>query len=550
MKYLNEEIKRKIMDASQNTVFLLKAPVGSGKTTFCLNDLWMHCRVTNKKLLLLVNRSALRGQLLQTIFKLIDMKNVPIPEKKIYEFDGLTVTSYQYFEGMLERNLNPQAIFLGAIKLQDFDFVVADEIHYILNDSLFSFTTYKLARMPEICNRAVRVYMSATIDPVRNWILEMEHVEDLYEKCDSELVKEYLPYRYRTIGIRRMMARNENDLKRDINEIHALEADFSYFIPNVLEKTEDLPDLILKALSIEGGKKWLIFSDSKESGRKLKQELIENGVTAAFISADELEAEDQMQRELLLAKQKFSVQVLIATAVLDNGISIVDKEVGNLVVCGYEMIQVIQQAGRIRIRNRAQKINLFVYRGSAELFNRRRFQLMQKLNAYKKFATKDEGEISRYMFEYGNQFANAVAQKSKNGTWKVNPYMKKALEYEIAELTEDIACIQSDPYGFVERVLRWFGMSLHERINEIQNKNQQDLMQFLEKQKDIPMDADEWGEFRKKFRIYFENATGKQLNSGRKDRIPGPNIVGKLMKEYGFRIDAKNRIHWIRKEVG
>lgn len=138
MRYISQEVKEKIMQAKPGTVILLKAQVGSGKTTFCINDLWKHCKTNKKKLLLLVNRSALRGQLRQSILKSIGLKgNVNMEERGILEFEGLTVTTYQYLQNVFGEVYELGRRKIGALAAENFDYVVADEIHYLFRFHIF-----------------------------------------------------------------------------------------------------------------------------------------------------------------------------------------------------------------------------------------------------------------------------------------------------------------------------------------------------------------------------------------------------------------------------
>lgn len=61
-QYLSEDIKQPIVHSppgSPRNVYLLKAPTGSGKTTFFIKDLVPEARRRRQQVLLIVNRSVL-----------------------------------------------------------------------------------------------------------------------------------------------------------------------------------------------------------------------------------------------------------------------------------------------------------------------------------------------------------------------------------------------------------------------------------------------------------------------------------------------------------
>ena len=138
MKYLSDEIKRKIIYAEQGTVVLLKSPVGSGKTTFCLKELWLHCRTHGKRVLLIVNRSALRGQLRAEIFSELGEADSMPEDLGLLEFEGLTVVSYQILQKLGNHFGLSSRTIIGSTEASGFDYIFADEIHYLLMDSMFS----------------------------------------------------------------------------------------------------------------------------------------------------------------------------------------------------------------------------------------------------------------------------------------------------------------------------------------------------------------------------------------------------------------------------
>ena len=557
MNYLGDEIKHKILSSSPATTVLLSAPVGSGKTTFCIRQLWLHCRVHRKKLLLVVNRSALRGQLRQEIFRQLNIEDIPLVDDKILEVDGLTVTSYQNLQVVFKNNLLSSSIKIGAIEAWRFDYVVADEIHYLFMDSLFSPETGYMKRFPTAFPNAVRIYISATLQPVRNLLLELEEVRDLYECCD-ERDRKFLPYRYEQTGIRAMIARDSGrSLKREVLEIQGADADYSYFIPMLYEEETEIDHLVKDRMSEGDTGKWLIFVASKKEGTELKKRLVKAGITAAFVTASGEDAQSPMEKDdkeemsSILQKSKFSSQVLLATPVLDNGVSIIDRQVTHLVITGYELIQAVQQAGRIRVKGKKQKIELYICRHTAEYFNRCQYQLREKLRICRLFDSSNEEERNEYLMHKCDNLLFDVLSKDIGGNWHVNQLARPALEYFMSELEENKNLLREDPNGFVLKILDFFGLSYDVGGDLLEKRKHQamgEFERFLDSYEGQVLSGEIWDEFKVELRRRYEEGTGIKLCSGRSDRVAGTSTVSKVLKQQGYSLISKSKTYKIQKE--
>lgn len=549
MRYITDSSKKQVIEASPGTVILFHAPVGAGKTSFCLNELWRHCRINQKTMLLLVNRSALKGQLRQLILKRMKVPAGVLQEEGILKVDGLIVTSYQYLQEILKYHLDCESLRVGDIRSKEFDFVIADEAHYLLADSVFSMQTGYLRRLPEVFPTAVRVYMSATLAPVRKLLLDIEHVQDLYEQCTSDLERKQLPFRYRQTGMQNLIIRMEVDRKRDVLEIEAAEAYFSYFKSVLFGEDEDLVALIENNCGNPG--KWLCFVDSKEKGREYKKRLIEKGITAAFVAADGMEEDDERELNLIMKQGRFQVQILLATPVIDNGVSITDGSVTHLVISGYEVIQAVQQAGRLRVKNRKSPLELYICRHSIGFFNRRMYPLREKMKAVRLLKQGDEQVIAKYLFDKGNAAINGLAYIGRDGRLYLNPLAEEALEYSLEELRENIKALNADPDGYIKRVLSWFGLFYedHLDLSDQRMREGMDILQvFLVESQRCPMAGESWDVFRKDFRMKYESATGKRMCSGRADRLPGVSKLSEILRDFGYSLDGKHKVYTIVRE--
>ena len=174
-QYLSEDIKQPIVHSppgSPRNVYLLKAPTGSGKTTFFIKDLVPEARRRRQQVLLIVNRSVLTEQLINIYLKELGIPPgaIEFPQEGIYPLGDLVVCSYQYMARRLQDKDTPN-IKIGPFEAKEYAFVVCDECHYFIADSVFTTDSAPLVNLPKVFAQSVRIYASATMSPVRNVIL-------------------------------------------------------------------------------------------------------------------------------------------------------------------------------------------------------------------------------------------------------------------------------------------------------------------------------------------------------------------------------------------
>ena len=134
---------------------VIDAPTGSGKTYFITNTLLHYAAIRGKKLLYLVNRSALKGQICEQILKMD-----PIYSQHIYvdTYQDFAVKKfYEIRDG--EQHLTPYGREAFQCK-----YWVFDEAHYFLNDSSFNDTATRCIEILEGNSmHHINIYMTATV---------------------------------------------------------------------------------------------------------------------------------------------------------------------------------------------------------------------------------------------------------------------------------------------------------------------------------------------------------------------------------------------------
>lgn len=335
-KYISEIIGETFKSWRKNEVVFIAAPTGSGKTMFVLYDLVEYAALQGDKVLYLVNRALLKDQINEIINMTVkpELRKNHIPEEKIRNV--IAVKTYQEIEQSCKSQKN---IFEEDNRYR---YIVADEAHYFLTDSLFNTNTaISFNWIKERREKCTLIFMSATIDRIKEYIITNCKLQPFDKKNRAEAVRGDIPQqcRYRE---------------------YAGEADYSWVNLRGLNGLEQIPDLIKKSTG-----KWLIFVDSISKGKEIQKILLKEEIQNKFVEARTKYDEDvQEDIQGIIKKKSFAQQVLIATSVLDNGVSIKDYELRNMIIMTDTDEEFIQMLGRKRLldeeKRNAEKVNIYI----------------------------------------------------------------------------------------------------------------------------------------------------------------------------------------------
>lgn len=562
-QYLSEDIKQPIVHSppgSPRNVYLLKAPTGSGKTTFFIKDLVPEARRRRQQVLLIVNRSVLTEQLINIYLKELGIPPgaIEFPQEGIYPLGDLVVCSYQYMARRLQGKDTPN-IKIGPFEAKEYAFVVCDECHYFIADSVFTTDSAPLVNLPKVFAQSVRIYASATMSPVRNVILKMEQVVDLAENFPYWEISP--GFRYARNNMISQIYSNYNGLlqRAPFFEVMGAEPDYSYLHPRILADGQSLWDDVIEQYEAHSLRKAIVFVDSKKHGKDCKEKLNSHGISAAFIvsestssrsySMDEL---DKKVLEEIKTKNRFeSVSVLIATSVLDNGTNLIDKDITHLYISGTEYMAAVQQAGRVRMYEEGQTLELVIPRRAKSYFSSRISQWNRQENLLDKWLDAD-AKTREDMFWNGElEFLRTKFSYNESSHPKNSIFTFASLNYYRSDARDTLRRLEGSPDGYVKKALCWFGFNLSDAVDEslcCQSDAIEQLQTFLEETASKPLNKESWANFRKKFRSLHEAAGGEVLCSGKKDRTPGTQVIEELLPLYGYQVKTSNRLKFIVKE--
>lgn len=562
-QYLSEDIKQPIVHSppgSPRNVYLLKAPTGSGKTTFFIKDLVPEARRRGQSVLLIVNRNVLTEQLINIYLKELGIPPgaIEFPQAGIYPLGDLVVCSYQYMAQRLQDTDTPN-IKIGPFEAKEYAFVVCDECHYFIADSVFTTDSAPLFNLPRVFAQSVRIYASATINPVRNVILKMEKVVDLAENFPHWEI--WPGFRYaRNNMISQMYSNNTGSPKyAAFFEVTGAEPDYSYLHPRILADGQSLWDDVIEQYEAHSLRKAVVFVDSKKQGKDCKEKLNSHGISAAFIvsestssrsySMDEL---DKKVLEEIKTKNRFeSVSVLIATSVLDNGTNLIDKDITHLYISGTEYMAAVQQAGRVRMYEEGQTLELVIPRRAKSYFSSRISQWNRQENLLDKWLDAD-AKTREDMFWNGElEFLRTKFSYNESSHPKNSIFTFASLNYYRSDARDTLRRLEGSPDGYVKKALCWFGFNLSDAVDEslcCQSDAIEQLQTFLEETASKPLNKESWANFRQQLRLLHEAAGGEVLCSGKKDRTPGTQVIEELLPLYGYQVKTSNRLKFIVKE--
>lgn len=398
--YIADSIKEDYKQWKDMDTIFLSSPTGSGKTTFILNTYLPYLAKQKKCLLYLVNRTILKEQLEKEI--------ACLPQELRW---AIKIELYQTIENKfleLEWDNNGYQVkgFRHMREYEKYGCVVCDEAHYFLMDSNFNTNTiWSYNFVKELFSSKIRIYMSATIEQIRDYIKE-----DNKNNCFLRTACYAIPLDNRMGPLGYIW-----DQKKPYE--YTSEQDYGYIDVEVLKSRDEIVDIVC-----QGTAKWLIFVDNKDFGKKLgndikKREMdkdrMSNTTLVSFITSDyKFDEEDVEQVSKIVEDQKTSAKILIATSVLDNGINIKDIDLRNVIIIADTKTEFIQMLGRKRKDNK--QLKLYIYKHSKTHFIRRQWVNQKRLEIADKYYQNIYNHVFSKLddvIEQGTTFANVKENK-------------------------------------------------------------------------------------------------------------------------------------------
>ena len=372
MEHFSDLIKLEdIISWKPSDMILGTAGTGRGKSYFILNDLYDYCKERNLSILFLTNRDILKEQFLE---------EVKTEEKQ----DIITLMNYQKVETMI----------MYGVPMEEYDFIVADEIHYIFGDADFNRNTELIIEWLIDINCSVKILLSATSEHIENYL-------EIHRKI--KLIKYTIEGN--TDHINDVYFYENNDVLMKMLFELPMDEKAMYFgnVDKVYQASQDLSDA--EFLCSTNSK------FSKLSNQDIRGQIIEN--------------------------KMFDCQVLCTTSVIDNGVSIKDESVKHMIVDYFDTDTIIQCIGRKRILHKDDKINIYIRDRSSKSLKMSLTNFNTQIAQVKYL--KDFG-VEEFVKKYGRKnlshCINIITDSGGNTNLKRNDimYIKQLKNIESAEL--------------------------------------------------------------------------------------------------------------------
>lgn len=495
----------------------IEAPTGMGKTTFVLNQLVENAMNKQQEVLFLSNRYLLKEQIKHSVAK---KQGIPVEDnnwlEEIGEFEGITILSYQKIQTLMEVNNAGRYLDIKRYK-----YTVFDEIHYILEDSIFNPYIFYLLQFIQKCPNT-KVFMSATLAETKDYLI------------DSGILGKVIPY-----SNVRLNAMVERELVESyIFRITGYEKYiWHYTIPKQKRKIEvkyfsDFTQIV--ELINRSSEKWLIFVSNKAS--------VESWKSAIRKSVDVIYADDKDQEmvDQIVKYERFEKQVLITTKLLDNGVNFKDCLLRNIVIDTISRVEFLQMLGRKRIQG-DDSIKLYIPKKS-----RRYFTGYYNLSVLKSLDLVNAGKTSKELVKecFANSTVYEMARRLyivKDGTLVLNPAGAYKLSLMAKFLCDMQEAMQEDEWAFIKEQLKW--LDLQEDFSEKnmlpdvkKEKVYAEVNEYLKKSTAVWMDKERKNEFRQELGKLLCQAG---LYEKRGNRAPGKQVIEKIIKAEFPRYDLE-----------
>lgn len=275
----------KKLEAGQN--YLIGSEMGSGKNYWVRNTLLPYTVENKKKVLLVVHRTAVKGQ--QTKYL------QPFVEDCIRTFKGVgfKVCSYQSIEQIIKHGRSDL--------IDEYDYIICDEAHYFVKDSIMNPNIVYFYEYLDNNDRAIKVFATGT-----------------YKSFS------YLKWRNKLIYLKHADYNNSN-----VKEIYCY------------RDTIIIESLIEEKISM--GQKVVMIVGNKKTGQAFKERI---NVKSCFVTADHKECSEFLK---IIEDNTFESDFLIATSLICEGVELKKSGVKTMVIDEIEDLETIAQCpARVR----------------------------------------------------------------------------------------------------------------------------------------------------------------------------------------------------------
>lgn len=378
---LHKDVERRVNEGYRN--ILIKAPIESGKTSFIYDHLVKD--MTIRSIVMLSNRTLLKEQTKEDLkskqigFNTGDNKaycyqiigNILFgDDKKARDFRKQFKKDNDFSEEELEELYEHVKKFVEE-EIKEVDYLILDEAHYFTSDSVFNENTQKEFEYLHNECKGVKLYMTATPEAFIEAVKKYEKANNIKGKDRLVIVEQLKQVTESDIEYFEYITADEDatDLLKHVKESYEFqfihEADRENFLKEQVNISTPTNKMIyfttdkLRGYAVAHQANGMMYRDSNAKGGAFICSLYDTTFRKTI---------DMEERERIVKEQYFESDVLVATAVLDNGVNIKDDNVKRIIIDYVDAGEVVQMLGRVRTKNRAKgnKLNVTVILPSLE----------------------------------------------------------------------------------------------------------------------------------------------------------------------------------------
>ncbi len=462
-----------------NQLVGFSAGTGTGKSTAILEHIAPYAKEEGKSLLYLCNRSCLEVMIKDEVNR--------------NRLTNVTVLTYQTLESKIRKKL----------PIKKYDYIVADECHYFMGDSVFNRYTdlsYKYI-IPRKKNSIV-ILMSATAKTLFNLLIEKGILEKRY--------------------------------------LYEIPGNYDYVKKLKFYEQDDLKILIDEILSNEQGTKIIVFCNSanrmiemyekyKDKANYICSDHAKNAILKKFCDNSCLDKKD--------GKYSFEKRILFTTTALDNGFSLKDPSIKHIFCEIFDADGMIQCFGRKRSLDKNDTCTFYVSKYSLHKIYSRLRNVKEDLEV----ATQYKNNRRAFMLEHQEDYRTIIA---KNEIFDDNQDLEAGIYYKDINLTRylkyqlDVKNMeQMQEYGYMEFVKGLFDSELPKRSEEIGKKNlsikEKNLLKYLSSLKNKPLYEKDKIQITERFKRAGISLRGKGIKTMN-------NALDKRFKDFPLRFTNKD----------
>ena len=348
--YASDYLANEIRKWNFKDNIFIQLPTGAGKTTFVTETLYKNAKDNKSDLYYFCNRSILKMQVKEKICQSLYGSSA----SEFYETDWLgniRIFTYQKFEMELAQEGGKEKVYKKYFIGKKILYFVFDEFHYFVTDSSFNGKIILFVDFIKYLRDKHRLfarflYLSATMtsaikayQKVMNWGQNREYIG----KYSIDKMKCEYGDGFRFYYMEPTYLGDKITFFSDYKEI-----------PSIIKKKND-------------DEKWLVFIENKAKFQAIRKQMEEFNIDFSYLDAAEANSDSQTYNQII-NDGCFSSRVLVATRVLDVGVSILDERLKNIVVTTADYESMVQMVGRKR-RKGEEQINIYVLLHGQRYFN-------------------------------------------------------------------------------------------------------------------------------------------------------------------------------------